>query len=320
MIRAVLGLIAALSFAVAWPKQTLAGTLYDSKLANNSDGSQPTAMPASRRPALRFEPQSLGDICESAPIVWRGRLALMKCIRPVSGGVSSDYVQSLEDVETGAPLARFAQGYGLASTLVRRGALYVFASRFENGTWNDVTLFQSKDLKNWEHRVIVKQEREHLFNTSACAAGRGFALAYETDDPKFTPFTIKFATSPDLKTWTKVPDAIFGPDRYAACPCLRWVNGWYYLLYLEHRQPRWFFETYLARSRDLKSWTLSPANPVLTPGLDDGINASDPDIIEFKGQTYLYYSVGDQRTWIRLKRAIYPGPLAEFFAGYFGTR
>jgi len=74
------------------------------------------------------------------------------------------------------------------------------------------------------------------------------------------------------------------------------VSGWYYLLYLEHRTPRWFFQTYLARSRDLVSWELSPANPILTPDLDDGINASDPDLIEFRGRTHLYYSVGDQRT------------------------
>ena len=277
----------------------------------------PAAPPVSRRPALQFEQQNLGEFCESAPIVWRDRLVLMKCIRPVSGGASSDYVLSLEDVETGAPLARFAQGYGLASALVQHRMLYVFASQFVNGTWNDVTLFKSKDLKNWEQKVIVQQEGEHLFNSSACVSANGFTLAYESDDPKFTPFTVKFATSPDLKNWTKVQNAVFGADRYAACPCLRYVKGCYYLLYLEHRQPRWFFETYLARSQDLRSWTLSPANPVLSPGLDDGVNASDADLIEFHGQSYLYYSVGDQRTWTRLKRAVYPGPLAEFFAGYF---
>jgi beta-xylosidase len=95
------------------------------------------------------------------------------------------------------------------------------------------------------------------------------------------------------------------------------VNGYYYLLYLEHRTPRWFFETYLARSRDLKNWELSASNPILTPGLNDGTNASDPDLIEFGGKTYLYYSVGDQRTWSKLKRAVYDGPLNQFFAEYF---
>ena len=193
----------------------------------------------------------------------------------------------------------------------------MFASRFAPDSWNDVTLFKSKDLLHWEQKVVVKQEGEHLFNSSVCAAGKGFVMAYESDDPKFTPFTVKFATSPDLEHWSKVPGAVFGADRYAACPCIRYVDGYYYLLYLEHRTPRWFFETYLARSKDLKSWQLSPANPILTPGLDDGVNASDPDVIEFRGQTYLYYSVGDQRTWSKLRRAVYPGPLREFFGSYF---
>jgi len=276
-----------------------------------------TPAPPQRRARLRVEPQNLGDICEVAPAVWQDRLALMKCIRPATGGTKADYFLTLEDVETGSQLARFAQGYSLASAFVHQGALHVFASRFEPDGWSDVTLFKSKDLQTWQQKVVVKQEREHLFNSSVCATDNGFLMAYESDDPKFVPFTVKFATSTDLETWTKLPDAVFGADRYAACPCLRYANGYYYLLYLEHRTPRWFFETYAARSKDLKTWELSPANPILTPGLDDGINASDPDLIEFRGQTYLYFSTGDQRTWSKLRRAVYPGPLTDFFRELF---
>jgi hypothetical protein len=275
--------------------------------------------PPPRRVALRVDQPNLGDLCEAAPIVWQDRLALMKCLRPATGGTKADYHLALEDVETGRELARFAEGYSLASALVHDGTLHVFASRFKPDGWNDVTLFKSKDLTTWKQKVVVKQERERLFNSSVCATDNGFVIAYESDDPKQVPFTVKFATSPDLENWTKKPEAVFGADRYAACPCLRYVNGYYYLLYLEHRTPRWFFETYLARSKDLISWELSPASPLLTPGLDDGINASDPDLIEFRGQTCLYYSVGDQRTWSKLKRAVFPGPMAEFFAGYFAA-
>jgi alpha-L-fucosidase len=244
----------------------------------------------------------------------------MECVRPASGGGRADYFLTLKDVETGQRLARFGEGYGLASALVHDGALYVFASRFgPDGDWNDVTVFKSKDLRTWEQKVGVQQAGEHLFNSSVCATDRGFVMAYESSDPKYVPFTIKFATSPDLESWTKVPDAVFGADRYTACPCIRYVNGWFYLMYLEHRQPRWFFETFLARSKDLKSWALSAANPLITPGLDDGVNASDPDILEFHGKTYLYYSVGDQRTWTKLRRAVYPGGLPEFFDRAFRT-
>jgi hypothetical protein len=83
---------------------------------------------------------------------------------------------------------------------------------------------------------------------------------------------------------------------------------------------RWFFETWLARSKDLKAWQLSPANPFLAPGPDEGINASDPDLIEFGGRTVVYYSVGDQRTWMRLKRATYPGKMHRLFESFFAPQ
>lgn len=269
------------------------------------------------RHALEIDRPDLGELCEASPVVWQKRLALMRCVRPVSGGGKTDYSLALEDAETGIPLARFAEGYGLASAFVHRGKFYAFASRFEGGDWNDVTVFGSSDLKNWRQHVAIQQEKEHLFNSSVCRGKDGFVMAYETNDPKFAPFTVKFAVSRDLENWTKLPD-VFGADRYTACPCLRYADGWYYLLYLEHRTPRWFFETYLARSRDLKNWELSPANPVLTPGPNDGVNASDPDLAEIGGKTFLYYSVGDQRTWTKLKRGVFPGSMAEFFSGYFG--
>jgi predicted GH43/DUF377 family glycosyl hydrolase len=203
---------------------------------------------------------------------------------------------------------------------VDNGKFYAFASRFSPEGWNDVTMLSSKDLLTWTEKVVVRNEKEHLFNTSVCRGENGFMMAFESDDQSFTPFSIKFATSPDLETWTRLPDSVFGKDSYAACPCLRFVNGFYYLLYLEHRTPRWFFETYLARSKDLKTWVLISANPILTPGLNDGINASDPDVIEFEGKTHLYFSVGDQRTWSKLKRGIYPGSLSEFLLNYFPSK
>jgi hypothetical protein len=272
-----------------------------------------------RRNGLRIDQPDLGPLCEVSPVVWKDRLVLLKCNRPASGGTREDYFLTLEDVESGQELARFGTGYGLASAFVWNDTMHVFASRYESGDWNDVTSFKSNDLKNWTSDTAIAQEREHLFNSSVTAGEKGFVMAYESNDPNHTPFTIKFAVSTDLETWTKVPDALLGPDRYAACPAIRYAKGYYYVLYLEHRSPRWFFETFLARSKDLKEWELSPANPILTPGLNDGINASDPDLTEYKGQTYLYYSAGDQRTWSKLKRAVFPGEVSEFLGGYFSS-
>ncbi|MBT7302754.1 MAG: hypothetical protein HN849_24705 [Victivallales bacterium] len=271
-------------------------------------------------PVLRGRELVKRGVCELSPLVWQDQLCHLECVRPPSGGTPQDYHLRLVEAATGRELARFAEGYSLASALVHEGILSVFASRFADGNWNDVTLFQSADLTNWTTKVVVSQEREHLFNTSVCLGPDGFVLAYESSDPQYPRFTIKFAVSEDLQNWRKLPGAVFGANRYAACPCLRFAAGHYYLMYLEHRTPLHVFETYIARSSDLHSWQLSAANPVLAvTGLDEGINASDPEIVEFEGTTYVYYSVGDQLTWMDIKRATYPGPQAEFFAQWFAT-
>jgi len=137
--------------------------------------------------------------------------------------------------------------------------------------------------------------------------------------PQTSPgFTIKFARSPDLLNWEKIPDALFGTNRYTACPSLHYQHGWYYMLYLEQRKPRWLFETYITRSKDLKQWFTSPANPVLqAQDLDEGINASDPEVIEYKNNTYIYFAVGDQRTWMNVKRARFPGAISQFFKAWY---
>jgi hypothetical protein len=63
---------------------------------------------------------------------------------------------------------------------------------------------------------------------------------------------------------------------------------------------------------------LSSANPVLAvDDIDEGINASDPDLVEFEGKTYLYYAVGDQLSWMNVKRVVYPGSLAKFLASWY---
>jgi hypothetical protein len=269
---------------------------------------------------VREDKVALRDACEVTPIMWKGRSCLMVCVRPASGGSKQDYFLSIRDAN-GKELARFAEGYSLASAFVHRGKLYAFASRFENNHWNDVTQFESSDLVTWSSKRIIEQNaREHLFNSSVCQGPKGFVLAYESDDPGWPAFTVKFAHSKDLSHWTNVPSAIFGKKRYTACPTIRFANGYYYLLYTEHRTPRWFFETYIARSKDLIAWELSGANPVLTPqAIDDGINTSDVDLAEVNGKTWLYYAVGDQLTWMNIKRAVFNGSMSQFLESWFKT-
>ena len=258
------------------------------------------------------------DMCELSPFNWKGRLCHMQCVRPGSGGSVQDYYLLFTDAETGAELGRCAEGYGLGSILVEEGVAYAFASRWVNGDWRDVTLFKSADLKSWESHLVVQGENEGIFNTSVCKGPDGFVMTYESSDPAYPAFTVKFARSDDLETWTKLPESTFGTDRYTACPCIRYADGHYYVLYLERRSPRHVFETYITRSADLRHWALSAANPVLrAEGIDEGINASDPELVELAGLTRIYFAVGDQLTWMNLKSADYAGTLAQFLASWY---
>jgi hypothetical protein len=90
----------------------------------------------------------------------------------------------------------------------------------------------------------TKQRGAQIFNQSVCYDGRRFVMAYESDDKP--AFTIKFAESSDLQNWRKV-QGVYGADRYAACPAIRYVGEYYYMLYLESRYPRWWFHAGVCR-------------------------------------------------------------------------
>jgi len=256
-----------------------------------------------------------GPYCEATPFVWKGRLLLLVNVRPAAASNPADHDLQVWDVAKNEVLCTFGQGHSLASAFVWRGAAHVYAARLQDGGWHDVSEFKSRDLVKWsEPRVVIKEiPGEQLFNQSVCRADDRFVMAYESNDPRWPAFTIKFAESRDLVNWRLLPDCIFGTDRYTACPCLRYVDGWFYMLYLEHRKPKWWFETFMARSKDLVHWQPSPCNPILAPQEGEDCNTSDPDLAEFSGRVLLYYSYGDQRTWSQLTRAEYPGTLRTFF-------
>ena len=266
----------------------------------------------------------LTEVMECTPLAYRGLVILLECVRPPSGGTPKEYFLRLREVESGAIIATFAAGYGLACAVVHADTVYVFATQAiihpdkPGNAWNDVTVFWSQDLENWNQQAaLTHQPGEAIFNTSVCPTPEGFVMAYETTHPDYVSFTIRFAASADLLDWTPLPDTLFAPERYAACPCLRHCDGYYYLLYLEHLEPR-RFETWLARSRDLVGWERSPHNPILAADEGEGCNNSDPDLVEFAGKVYLYYATGDQLTWGNLRRCVFEGSLDEFYRNAFG--
>jgi alpha-L-fucosidase len=315
------------SFLLGAP--ALAGAIAKSlpRAKQREPGMEQHAIGGSGVPGLVKTGAKLGDICEATPLVWEGRLLLLVNVRPAAAENPADHYLQLRDVAADRVLPTFGRGYSLASGFVWDGTLHVYAARLQDGGWHDVSEFQSRDLVTWSSPrvVITENPREQLFNQSVCRAGDRFVMAYESNDPLWPAFTIKFAESRDLVDWRQIPGAIFGADRYTACPCLRWVDGCYYMMYLEHRRPDWWFETFMVRSNDpsagsgqaLRDWEPSPRNPILAPGEGECCNTSDPDLAEFGGKVLLYYSYGDQRTWTQLTRAEYPGTLRDFFAACY---
>ena len=165
-------------------------------------------------------------------------------------------------------------------------------------------------------------------------------MAFEVGEPPEVagvPYTNYLAESDDLLEWRLVAGADpHTKDRYSACPALRFVNDWYYMIYLEHR-PGPTYETHVVRSRDLTDWETSPLNPILRHSPEDrrvansgltpeqqnriagavDLNNSDVDLCEFEGRVVLYYSWGNQKGIEHLAEAVYHGTLADLFHAFF---
>jgi hypothetical protein len=267
-------------------------------------------------------PEKLGtNVMESTPLVYQGREMLFHSRRvdTPKSDLSQMYL-FLVDQKSGKELTRFGARHSLGSAFVDGDAIHVFAAEHSDNDWfHDIHHFRSTDLKNWTREPAIRREvGEHLLNSSVCRDEQGYLMAYESDQP--VGFCFKFARSKDLSNWEKVPGLVFTGEKneYSACPVIRFLKPYYYVIYLHKAIPGhngWV--SFLARSKDLATWELSPKNPILEAGEGEGSNNSDVDLIEIGGKTFVYYCTGDQQTWGDLKRGVYPGPMQEFFESYF---
>ncbi|MEN6386551.1 MAG: hypothetical protein ABFD79_15340 [Phycisphaerales bacterium] len=288
-------------------------------------------------------------VVEQTPIVWKNKLLLVESWQrhwETPPGSEKDFYIRIRDEGSNSILTRTMNGFGYSSAFVWSDTIYIFASKkevYENSVHksHDIFMSCSTDLTNWSNpeKVINGEKDEQLFNQSVCYDGNQFIIAFESLSKQHTSFTIKFAKSTDLKKWEIIPGAIYGHDRYTACPCIRYCNGYYYMLYLEHLKPLWRFETYLTRSRDLVEWENSPYNPVIVPNPEEfvhkncvhsnsdydktctangrEINTSDPDVVEWNDKTRIYFTGGCQHWGGLLQYVEYNGSMIDFFESYF---
>lgn len=283
-------------------------------------------------------------VVEFTPVVWKDKLYMVETWQTHwDGGPESEkrYYARIREEQSNDIISRFMHGYGFASAFVWEDALYVFGAQQrleEDGrtTFHNVYMSKSQNLTEWTEprQVIQEADEKELCNQSVCFDGKRFVMAYESDS--FVPYTLKFAESENLEDWEKIQGAIYGAEKYAACPAIRCVGGYYYMLYLEHLKPRWWFETWLTRSKDLTNWEDAPHNPVIAPDPRNPvyptcpphpergctangkeINTSDPDLAEWQGKTRVYFTGGCQHWGGYLQYAQFDGPMPEFFESYY---
>ena len=277
-------------------------------------------LPFRSNPRLIRTGRATKDFGEMTPVVFQKRLLLLASAAGTAAAnpFAPNRCLWIEDVEKQQVISAFAPAYGLGSAFVHGETFHAFAIPNDSGGAQHIDRFSSTDLRHWEVAPALRAESgEELFNESVCEAQSRFIMAFESRDKKTKPFTIYFAESQDLRLWSRMSLPVFAPERYTACPTIRFIDGTYYMLYLEHKLPDWRFETYVVRSRDLVSWEQSPRNPVLDPQGPEDINASDVDLVESGGKVLVYYGYGDQRGEGGIASAEHDGSLRDFLESYF---
>ncbi len=284
---------------------------------------------------------------ESTPVVWNGKLLRFEWERTKrwggGGGVEREKgYYHFVDMETETPLSSFAEDHSFGCCYAENGKMYVHGVR-GGGGGTVLDSFVSSDLEIWESSVALTFPDDiQVYNTSVCKGDGRYIMAIEIGGKHPAvgrAFTCVFAESSDLIHWSMLDmmEYSYSRERYTACPCIRYADGFYYIIYLEGAPcHRWI--PYIVRSRDLKEFELGITNPVMWP--DDGdkqvihpesfsdkqldyiehavdCNNSDIDLCYYNGKTWITYSWGNQYGKEFLALAQYEGRVEEFLQSFF---
>ena len=295
--------------------------------------------------------QKLGTIkinaVESTPVVWNGKLLRFEWVRTNQwggpGGIEREEGHyTFIDMDTEEALDAFAKDHSFGCCYTENGTMYVHGVR-GGGGGNVLDCFVSSDLKSWDSSVALTfPEDIKLYNTSVCKGDGKYIMAIEIGGKHPAvgrPFTCVFAESTDLVHWSMLDmmEYSYSRERYTACPCIRYVDGFYYMIYLESAPcHRWI--PYIVRSRNLKDFELGITNPIMWPDDSDkrvirperfteeeldyiehavNCNNSDFDLCDYNGKTLITYSWGNQYGKEFLALAEYDGSNEEFLKSFF---
>ncbi|MCR5457908.1 MAG: hypothetical protein K6F14_07515 [Clostridiales bacterium] len=285
---------------------------------------------------------------ESTPVVWKGRLLRFEWVHRNAWDQTKNMLEENQgyfhfaDMETNEASEPFAYGYSFGCAHVENDKMYAFGTRGVLAG-HAIDTFVSDDLKTWKKIGELEIPEEFtVYNTSVCKGPDKYVMAIEMGGKSpliGTVFTCFFAVSDDLANWELLPMDKYehSKERYTACPVLRYVDGFYYMIYLE-RMPLHRYVPYIVRTKDFALFELGIKNPVMWFDDNDrkiykkewmsekeieltknsvNINNSDLDVCEFNGKTVIMYSWGNQATQEFLAVAEYEGTLKEFFESFF---
>ena len=261
------------------------------------------------------------DIVEANYIVFKDELYLFEGIRyqafshPYYGNDRGDCYCRLLRIRDNCIAAEFGYGIHMPQAFVHNGKFYVTGVDDHKTIRHYLYMIESEDLVNWsEKRIIFGGENWRVHNSTLCVKPDGkVLLGMECNHPAGL-FATFFAETSDMQEFTYLPDALHGPG-YTGGPIIRWFGEYCYIFYIRGGYET-SFTMQVARSKDLKNWEPSPANPFMIPDESDRevrsdafdrevllqkvkiakhINVSDIDFCEYNGKLMFNYSWGDQK-------------------------
>ena len=287
-------------------------------------------------------------VVEATPVVWKGELLRFEWMRnnewdTAKVNIRTEGFYHFVHMETNVPTPGFAYDHAFGCCHVEDEIMYVHGVRGPGGG-NVLDAFWSSDLVHWQEKEILRlPEDVKIFNTSVCKGDDGYIMAIEIGGQNHPwvgrNFTCIFAKSTDLLNWELMDPMTYSYDksRYTACPVLRYVNGWYYMICLE-ALPVSRYVPYITRTKDFESFEMGHYNPVMWFDDNDRLvehpewfteehleyianspncNVSDLDICDYNGKTIILYSWGNQMGNEFLACAEYDGSSEEFLESFY---
>ncbi len=283
---------------------------------------------------------------EATPFVFNNRLYRLELMDPTKGlDANAPTYAVIRDRETGEILSQIGEGCYYYSLYQEADTVYIIGVklRLPYHAGDTLWIFESQDLRTWTERELLSNPGWDYYNTSLTKGPNGYVLLMEAGEPrKFVgehPFTLFFATSPDMIHWTFMDyDKCFSKERYNGGPWMRYSNGWYYVISVAE-MPCYRYTNYIYRTKDFQTWEVGIYNPILLPNEEDRkispyfydltpefVNEirdcfissnSDIDMCDWNGKTLITYNVGNQMGFYYLAEAEYDGSVDAFLAACF---